>query len=73
MTHIDRGHYARKHPSDREVDQKIATTPGTPAEGRAFRKLPEDLFEALRRADERHDGARPASSLGFAGELLSLA
>lgn len=24
MTHIDRGHYARKHPSDRKVDQKIA-------------------------------------------------
>ena len=24
MTHMDRGHYARKHPSDRKVDQKIA-------------------------------------------------
>lgn len=24
MTHRDRGHYARKHPDDREVDEKVA-------------------------------------------------
>ena len=24
MTHLDRGHYAKKHPFDRKIDQKIA-------------------------------------------------